>query len=128
VEFLNELEERQWWAPEKIRIERDDKLNKLIKHCYENVPYWRELFNKLKLKPSNIKTKDDLRKLPVLSKDDIRKNLDNMFAENFPKKRFIEKHSSGSTGEPLKYYDDKERFNWRLALIVRYLFVCGSTS
>ncbi|MHC3130101.1 MAG: phenylacetate--CoA ligase family protein [Candidatus Bathyarchaeota archaeon] len=115
MRFLSELEEKQWWSPEEIKIEQDDKLNKLIKHSYENVPYWRELFNKLKLRPSDIKTKDDLRKLPVLSKDDIRKNLDRMLAENFPKKRFIEKHSSGSTGEPLKYYVDKEKYSWNLA-------------
>ncbi|MBA7716023.1 Phenylacetate-coenzyme A ligase [subsurface metagenome] len=115
MRFLSELEEKQWWSPEKIKIEQDDKLNKLIKHSYENVPYWRKLFNKLKLRPSDIKTKDDLWKLPVLSKDDIRKNLDNMLAENFPKKRFIEKHSSGSTGEPLKYYVDKEKYSWNLA-------------
>ena len=115
MRFLSELEEKQWWSPEKIKIEQDDKLNKLIKHSYENVPYWRKLFNKLKLRPSDIKTKDDLWKLPVLSKDDIRKNLDRMLAENFPKKRFIEKHSSGSTGEPLKYYVDKEKYSWNLA-------------
>ncbi len=120
MKFLNELEEKQWWTPEKIKIEQDDKLNKLIKHSYENVPYWRKLFNKLKLRPSDIKTKDDLWKLPVLSKDDIRKNLDSMLAENFPKKRFIEKHSSGSTGEPLKYYVDKEKYSLSLASMFRF--------
>jgi len=120
MKFLDDLEEKQWWLPGEIQADQNEKLQRLINHSYENVPYWRELFNKLKLSPSDIKTKDDLRKLPVLSKDDIRKNLNSMLAGNFPKKRFIEKHSSGSTGEPLKYYIDKEKYSWNLASMFRF--------
>ncbi len=120
VKSLNELEEKQWWEPEKIKSDQSDKLSKLIKHSYENVPFWRETFNKLKLTPSDIKTKEDLKKLPVLTKDCIRKNLSRMLAANFPKKRFMEQHSSGSTGEPVKYYIDKHHYSCNVASMLRF--------
>jgi len=120
MKSLKELERKQWWTVEAIKANQDSRLNKLIKHSYENVPYWRELFSKLKLKPADIRTRDDLSKLPVLSKDDIRKNLNSMLAGNFPVRRFIEQHSSGSTGEPLRYYSGKHHYSWRLASMFRF--------
>jgi phenylacetate-CoA ligase len=117
---LKELEPKQWWSLERIKIEQDEKLRKIIRHCYENVPYWKDIFNRLKLKPTDINSKNDLWKLPILHKEDIRKNLQDMLAKNLPPKRFIENHSSGSTGEPLKYYNDKEHYSWRIASMLRF--------
>ena len=120
IRFLKELEGNQWWSPEEIRADQEKKLCGLVKHSYENVPYWKDLFDGLNLKPSDIKTKQDLEKLPILTKDDIRKNLHNMVAKNFPQKKLRENHSSGSTGEPLKYFDDKEHYSWRIASTFRF--------
>ena len=125
VKSLNELREKQWWPPEQIQAEQNDKLARLIEHSYENVPYWRRLFDRSGLKPCDIKTKDDLRKLPVTTKDDIRENLEEMVAGNYPAKKLIEQHSSGSTGEPLKYYTDKDQYSCRIALVFRFWECAG---
>ena len=101
------LERSQWWKPEQLEELQNKKLRALIKHAYENVPYYHRLFRRIGLKPDDIKTKEDLAKIPLLTKDIIRKNLNQLKARNIPKSRFIEAHSSGSTGEPLKYYIDK---------------------
>ena len=42
---LEEFKERQWWSPERLRAYQDEKLKKLIRHSYENVPYYKSKMN-----------------------------------------------------------------------------------
>ena len=117
--YLKWLEKTQWWKPEELEELQNKRLRSLIRHAYENVPYYHRLFKELKLRPDDIKTKDDLHKLPVLTKETIRKNLSELIARNIPKSQRIEAHSSGSTGEPLKYYIDKQSYSYGWAQTFR---------
>lgn len=56
---------------EIIRIQ-NEKLVKQVKRVYENVPYYRDLMDKKGVKPEDIKSIDDIKKLPFLSKADLR--------------------------------------------------------
>ena len=107
----------QWWTREQIDEFQNYNLRKLIKHSYENVPFYNEQFKKLKLTPDDIKTKDDLYKLPILRKEEIRKNFPHkIVAKNVPKSDLILNSSSGSTGQPLKYYQTKSSHSmWHAA-------------
>ena len=59
--------------PEKdIKALQTKKLIRQVKHVYENVPYYRNLMDEKGVKPEDIKTLDDLHKLPFLSKADLR--------------------------------------------------------
>lgn len=102
--YLKWLEKTQWWKPEELEELQNKKLRALIRHAYENVPYYHNLFRKLNLKPEDIKTKEDLKKLPILTKDEIRKNFIELLAKNFEKWKPLQNATSGTTGEPLKYY------------------------
>ena len=57
---------------EQIIEIQNKKLVKQVKHAYENVKYYRDLMDKKGLKPEDIKTIEDIKKLPFLSKDDLR--------------------------------------------------------
>ena len=57
---------------EEIVKIQNEKLAKQIKHVYENVKYYKDLMDKNGIKPEDIKTIDDITKLPFLSKDDLR--------------------------------------------------------
>ena len=57
---------------EQIIEIQNKKLVKQVKHAYENVKYYRDLMNKKGVKPEDIKTIEDIKKLPFLSKDDLR--------------------------------------------------------
>jgi len=102
--YLKWLNKTQWWRPKELEDLQNKKLRALIKHAYENVPYYHRLFRKLNLKPEDIKTKEDLQKLPLLTKEEIRKNFSDLLAKDFKKWQPKQNATSGSTGEPLKYY------------------------
>ncbi len=57
---------------EEMRALQNERLVKTVKHAYENVPYYRNLMDKKGVTPDDIKSIDDLHKLPFLTKDDLR--------------------------------------------------------
>ena len=57
---------------EEMKKLQSEKLVKQVKHVYENVPYYRDLMDKKGVSPNDIKSIDDLHKLPFLTKADLR--------------------------------------------------------
>ena len=58
---------------EKIRDLQNEKLLRQVRHVWENVPYYRAKMQEKGLTPDDVKSLDDLYKLPFLTKDDLRK-------------------------------------------------------
>ena len=56
---------------EILRIQ-NEKIVKQVKHVYENVEYYRNLMDQKGVKPEDIKSVDDIKKLPFLTKSDLR--------------------------------------------------------
>ena len=57
---------------EDMKALQSEKLVKQVKHVYENVPYYRDLMDKKGVTPDDIKSIDDLYKLPFITKADLR--------------------------------------------------------
>jgi len=108
LKYLKELEETQWWSSEQLRELQNEKLRALIKHAYGNVPYYRRIFEERGLNDRDIQTVEDLQKLPILTKNDIRQNFSDLLAKDSNKRKPLLNSTSGSTGEPFKYYIDME--------------------
>ncbi|MBA7711699.1 Phenylacetate-coenzyme A ligase [subsurface metagenome] len=83
------------------------QLSTLLHHAYDNVPYYRKLFDERGLKPKDIQNWDDLKKLPYLTKGIVRENLSDLIARNYPKSKLQCATTGGSTGIPLGFYHEK---------------------
>jgi len=85
----------------EIRELQLKRLKETVKKLYENVPFYQNKFKELKIKPTDIKTLEDIRKLPLTTKDDLRNNSPfGMMATSLD--NCIELHaSSGTTGIPI---------------------------
>ncbi|MGN0630072.1 MAG: phenylacetate--CoA ligase family protein [Ruminococcus sp.] len=59
-------------SPEDMRTLQEERLVKQVKHVYDNVPYYRQLMTEKGLTPDDITSLDDLKKLPFLTKADLR--------------------------------------------------------
>ncbi|MES2588251.1 MAG: phenylacetate--CoA ligase family protein [Bacteroidota bacterium] len=117
---LHFLEKSQFWTLEQLENFQNERLRILIEHVYKNVPYYTNLFQKLNLTPNDIQCKADLVKLPIMTKEEFKKNFpENMAEKNLQKGTFIRSASSGSTGEPLQYYLSKEAYSMNIACGLR---------
>lgn len=112
-EYKN-LKRTDFFSSDDLQKIQNEKLQRLVKHCYETVPYYTKLFNSLGLKPEDIKTSGDLRKLPVLTKQIIRDNYDDLYSTAIDPKRRRKSSTGGSTGMPLKFcIDSAEWSKWK---------------
>ena len=59
-------------SPEQIKAWQDERLLKQVRHVWENVPYYKKKMEERGVTPDDIKSADDLHKLPFVSKDDLR--------------------------------------------------------
>ena len=59
-------------SQEQIRAWQDERLVNTVKHVYENNKYYRKLMDEKGVTPDDINGRDDLYKLPFLTKDDLR--------------------------------------------------------
>lgn len=98
------LQKSQWWSREQLEEYQLQQLSKLLNHAYENVPYYRRIFDNRGLKPKDIQDFKDLQKLPFLTKEIVRDNLNDLKARNYPPEKFEYVTTGGSTGIPLGFY------------------------
>jgi len=119
LKYLNILERNQYYPLEKIKEIQWDKLQKLLNHAYMHVPYYRDIFEALKLQPKDIKTEADFRKLSFLNKIDVQNNQKKLIADNYCDKNVISNETGGSTGQPINFLYPRESYEWRIAAAIR---------
>jgi phenylacetate-CoA ligase len=117
---LRDLKESQWLSIEKMRELQLSKLRKLIIHAHRHVPYYRDKMRAMGITPDDIKSLDDIAKLPMLTKDDVRKHLYfDIMSDNHDKAEILKVTTSGSTGEPFVCFVDRAQLEFRWAATLR---------
>lgn len=118
--YYESLNATQWLSGSQMRELQDEKLRRLVRHAYRNVPYYRTRMQEAKLRPEDIRGQADLHKLPFLTKDDVRKHLHfDIRAENANNDDILKISTSGSTGEPFVCYADRTQLEFRWAATLR---------
>jgi len=101
------------------------KLKEQVKHCYANSTFYRKKFKDAELKPENMKTLEDLQKIPFTVKNDLRDNYPFGMLAVKPTD-IVEIHaSSGTTGNPIiGAYTQNDMDVWQ-ELIARSIYTTG---
>ncbi len=98
----------EYWDPEietmpveNLNKLQEEKLKRLVHYVYENSPFYRKKFDEHGVKPEDIQTLEDIRKLPFTVKQDLRDTYPTgMFC--VPNSKLTRFHaSSGTTGKPI---------------------------
>jgi phenylacetate-CoA ligase len=107
ISIRRSLEKSQWWPAERLRALQLERLQALLQHANEHVPYYRALFGRLQFDPRDVKSLSDLQALPLLTKADIRADTNALKSDRaIGLARF---NTGGSSGEPLVFFIGKER-------------------
>jgi len=87
-------------SKDKVEVEQFEKLKKLLIEAGENVPYYKELFERIKFNPSlDFNSLRDITKIPILQKEVLRANREKFInKKNF--RNTLEFKTSGSSGNP----------------------------
>ena len=120
--FNPEVETMPHEQLEQLQLER---LQKTVNHCM-NSPFYQKKFQELGITPADIKTLDDVKKLPFTTKEDLRDNYPFGIC-CVPMKDCVRLHSSsGTTGNPtVVLHSQKDLDEWANA-VARCLWMVGS--
>jgi len=118
LDYRSLLERTQWWSLDELMAFQSAELGKLLRHCWEHVPWYRRELEKIELHPDDVRSVEDLWKLPLLTREDARASLLERRSTSAPKAE-ISKMTSGTTGRPLEFGYDWGSEHWRQAVKLR---------
>jgi len=100
-----------FWTPEQNIHYQRERLNDLIHHLQKNVPFYK----------NNSSNNDDpfktLKDLPILSKEEIQKNLSQFLSDDFSKVNTYSVTTGGTSGNQLKFYLDNSTYGTEWAYV-----------
>ncbi|HDM25549.1 MAG TPA: phenylacetate--CoA ligase family protein [Thermoplasmatales archaeon] len=103
--------------PEELKKFQLERLKKILKYAYENVELYRRKWDEAGVKPDDIKSLDDLYKIPITTKDDFRQGYpDKILSKEFKPEDCHIVGTSGSTGSPVKIFLDREKSFFEIAV------------
>jgi len=125
--YLYELRRNQWLKPVELWKIQQKRLRAIVRHAYHNVEFYHRRFKNAGVSPNDIKTVEDLPKIPVTTKSEVR--------NAFRAKTIVDRktdlstchlaRTSGSSGEPLTVVYDERAEDFQKAVAVRSFLEAG---
>lgn len=109
------LQKSQWWNLEELREYQFHILRRLLEYAAQNVPFYQKQFKALGLEAQDIQTFDDFQKLPILDKETVKANVQELLATNYPSTQRVFLTTGGSTGAPMGFYRSQDAYRKTLA-------------
>lgn len=113
VAVRRQLEDSQWWSPDRLQRLQVQRLRSLLLHAQRHVPYYRSLFARTGFEPQALSDVADLQALPFLDKVTIRAHAEALKADHA--RGLARFNTGGSSGEPLIFFIGRERVSHDVA-------------
>jgi phenylacetate-CoA ligase len=113
VAVRRDLERTQWLTRAELEALQLVRLQRLIQAVYEHVPYYTRRMKERGLVPGDFRCLADLRRLPLLDKEDIRANTGELTADNA--EGLVRSNTGGSSGAPLVFFMGRDRVSHDVA-------------
>jgi phenylacetate-CoA ligase len=116
----------QWIDPETTRSRQQAKLRSIVAHAYSTVPYYRRLFDDAGCRPRDIRSVDDLARLPLTEKADLQ-TIDETerLSSSFRRDQLASTRTSGAIGRPFTAFREHSHERRRTGFFLRALATAG---
>jgi len=115
VPKLRQLTRGQFLDRPRILDMQSEALTQVVHHAASTVPFYRRLFAEHGIQPSSIRSLDDLRKLPILTKKDLADHFEDHVSLQARGKRLVRRRTGGTTGIPVNVVVDRDGNGWEVA-------------
>ncbi len=109
---------RRQYNASRIEQVQNRKLARLVQYCAKHIKYYQESFHDAGMNPDQIKTVDDIQRLPFLTKEDLRSRNWDFLPKRLPACRVS--RTSGSTGIPVCIFSDWRSRRFNSAAVIRF--------
>ncbi len=113
---FRELAAAREWDAARLRADREERLKGLLRHCLRHVPYYQPLLTTSGWNGCGNTAPAGLAALPLLRKDILKRQFDNLRSSDLARRKWYLKTSGGSTGKPAVFIQDEYYQQWNRAL------------
>ena len=101
------------WSAEEARREQFRRLSHIVEYSFRHCSFYRERFAAVGFEPGDLKDFSDLRRLPELTRTDLRLHKNEILSDSIPHNRMEKSLTGGTTGEALSFYRDRRCLDYR---------------
>src|ERR1017187_9593115 len=101
VSAYADLMKSQFWSEDQFTSHQSPQLRELLTHAFTSVPHYIDLRRQLQCDPEDFRTVEDLRRLPILEKQQLRGSEPRFRSTKYPDGICNSCHTSGTTGTPI---------------------------
>ncbi len=113
------------WSKEELSEYRLSRLKLLLAHAYTYCPYYREGFDRAGIAVQDVRSLEDLKHFPVLTREHIQNHQDTLISSNKEQYRCFKSSSSGTTGIPITYFQDADGVGAGMAALYLSYYLSG---
>jgi phenylacetate-CoA ligase len=125
IRNIRTFERSQWLPQERLKAMQWERLSGLLEHAYQHVPYYQEKFREMGAEPRDFRSFDDFAKFPTMTKRTLQERLADLTASNIPRAELAKGITSGSSGQPTTYIQEKSSNRIRTAAGKRLTGIAG---
>lgn len=118
LRYLRQLSDSQWWDPETLRHQQWERVREVVGYAFRHCPYYQTRLAATGF-DGVLRDWDDFRRLPLLTKRDIRENEEGLLSREFQREDLVVTKTGGSTGTALTLYFDTRCQEMRNAAAMR---------
>jgi len=105
--MTKEVFKSQWMPKEELKKRQIQRLRRILRHSYDNIPFYNRIFRERNLKPDDFRSVEDLQKLPITTRTHLKRGFpEEVTAGSLLATRSLPNATSGTTGTPLPFYND----------------------
>jgi phenylacetate-CoA ligase len=125
MRHISNFRKKQRKTIEELKKHQLNKLKQIIKYSYEHSPYYHNVLKSVNFKPEDLRSKEDLKKIPITTKMDVKNSYHDFMTKNLVDSKYKSYTTSGSTGIPLTFlHDNKSHFYANTSIMYNFL-ECG---
>lgn len=123
--YVKEIEGMYAMSPLELKKRKEQKFIDIFRKAYDKSSFYHQLYCDAGIKKEDIKSIDDIKKLPIITKEDVKQYADDMVV--CPRWKLLKNHTSGTTGTPLMVYEDWPSIWREQAYLYCFRKRCGYT-
>jgi phenylacetate-CoA ligase len=108
LNYWKELEKTQFFSEDMLYEKQWQGLHSIINYVYLNNDFYRKRFDEGGVHPDDVKSPEDITKIPILTKDQIRRQPKDLISRGFSLDKLLKFKTGGATGKPLVLYITEE--------------------
>ncbi|MEM3424987.1 MAG: hypothetical protein QXI42_04120 [Thermoproteota archaeon] len=116
LRYCYELSRNQWLKPGELRKLQEKRLRAIVRHAYGKAQLYHSKLNSVGLKPEDIRTIEDLKKIPFVTKQEVRDGIPGRsIAKGYGLENCVQASTSGTSGGPMPVFYDRRFLDYSVA-------------